>query len=239
MVSGLHALAEGPDGRIWMGGYNGRGGFSSFDGQQLLRHSWSADAMPALPAASAANPAAFISSSKAPPASAPSKMAGFSSFGQTPFPSSRRVLPLSAGQRHPPGLFRQRPGHRREAPAGFVRTKLVGKDKGLALDNVVTITEDRAGRLWLARVSKGLALYDPAKDTATTWAAFHRAAPKHRCHELLPRRRRQPLARCQQRPVPIARRPPLRLQKQKPLRPPPKNPFAGKGHQHRHLPQKP
>ena len=48
-------------------------------------------------------------------------------------------------------------------------TKIISKDKGMLLDNVLTITEDRNQRLWLGRSSQGIAVYDPVQDTATSW----------------------------------------------------------------------
>lgn len=45
----------------------------------------------------------------------------------------------------------------------------IGKEKGMLLDHVLTITEDPKGRLWLGRPSQGVAVYDPASDTARTW----------------------------------------------------------------------
>ncbi|MEP7322836.1 MAG: histidine kinase [Saprospiraceae bacterium] len=45
----------------------------------------------------------------------------------------------------------------------------ISKEKGMLLDNVLTIAEDSKGRLWLGRPSQGIALYDPQLDTARTW----------------------------------------------------------------------
>ena len=45
----------------------------------------------------------------------------------------------------------------------------IGEEKGLLLDNVLTVQEDLNGRLWCGRSSKGIAVYDPAQDTAVTW----------------------------------------------------------------------
>ncbi len=45
----------------------------------------------------------------------------------------------------------------------------IDESKGLLLDNILTISEDLKGRLWTGRSSQGIALYDPALDTAQTW----------------------------------------------------------------------
>lgn len=47
--------------------------------------------------------------------------------------------------------------------------KVIGKDKGLELTNVLSVAQDKAGRVWCSRSSRGIALYDPQKDTAFTW----------------------------------------------------------------------
>jgi ligand-binding sensor domain-containing protein len=45
----------------------------------------------------------------------------------------------------------------------------ISKQKGMRLDNVLTLAEDTQGRLWAGRTSQGVAVYDPVLDTAQTW----------------------------------------------------------------------
>ena len=47
--------------------------------------------------------------------------------------------------------------------------KRIPREKGIELLNVQTITEDKHQRLWLGRLSQGVAVYDPQRDTAVTW----------------------------------------------------------------------
>ncbi len=56
-----------------------------------------------------------------------------------------------------------------EVNGAISKLKIVGKEKGLLLENVLTIAEDWGGRLWCGRTSQGIAVYDPVRDTAVTW----------------------------------------------------------------------
>jgi len=47
--------------------------------------------------------------------------------------------------------------------------KMVDSSKGIKLKNVVTITEDKQGRIWFGRNSQGWGVYYPATDTAETF----------------------------------------------------------------------
>jgi len=47
--------------------------------------------------------------------------------------------------------------------------RIVGKEKGIRLGNVVTIAQDSKGRYWCGRLSQGIALYDPVVDQGYTW----------------------------------------------------------------------
>jgi len=48
---------------------------------------------------------------------------------------------------------------------------LIGKEKGMLLDNVLTLAEDQRNRIWVGRTNQGVAVYDPVIDTAQTWLA--------------------------------------------------------------------
>ena len=43
--------------------------------------------------------------------------------------------------------------------------KKIDKTKGLALQNILTISEDHHGRIWMGRNSQGISYYDPLQDT--------------------------------------------------------------------------
>lgn len=43
--------------------------------------------------------------------------------------------------------------------------KVIGREKGLQIENVITTVKDRQGRWWIGRPSSGLAYYDPVQDT--------------------------------------------------------------------------
>lgn len=50
-----------------------------------------------------------------------------------------------------------------------VQWKIVDAKKGMKLLNVLTITEDKFGNIWMGRPSQGIAVYNPTSDKAKTW----------------------------------------------------------------------
>ena len=56
---------------------------------------------------------------------------------------------------------------KRENDTLFIRS--ISHSKGLKLDNVLTISQDKKGRIWTGRSSEGVAVYDIKQDTAVTW----------------------------------------------------------------------
>lgn len=172
MVSGLHAIGEDDRGRIWMGGYNGQGGFTVFDWSKLKRRNTGKGALAVLPGSfrSPSGTLYFFAqvkhglyavrdgqliNLKIP---APGEHAFMGFYFQT-LSNGKIGLGLSGI-----GL-----GIATEKDGLIDSVYFVGKEKGLLLINVLTITEDQAGRLWMGRTSQGLAMYDPHRDTAFTW----------------------------------------------------------------------
>jgi len=49
------------------------------------------------------------------------------------------------------------------------KINITHKNKGLLLDNILTIAEDKDHRIWMGRGTQGIALYDRFRDTAKTW----------------------------------------------------------------------
>jgi hypothetical protein len=45
----------------------------------------------------------------------------------------------------------------------------IDSTKGILLNNILTITEDKIGRIWCAHPRRGIAIYDPLTKTAKTW----------------------------------------------------------------------
>jgi hypothetical protein len=45
----------------------------------------------------------------------------------------------------------------------------IDSSKGIKLQNIITITEDKKGRIWTGHPKKGIAIYDPQNNTARTW----------------------------------------------------------------------
>lgn len=168
MVSGLHVIGEDNDGLIWMGGYNGLGGFTVFDGEKLYRQRFSTASMPILPGflksnsgtlyffTETPNPLHMLKHNQLLPVTGIDRYAGY------------YFLPLSNGKIGL-GLSGKGLGIAGETNGQISEVKLIGKNKGLLLDNVLTVAEDQGGRIWTGRSSQGIAIYDPQRDTAITW----------------------------------------------------------------------
>jgi Histidine kinase len=50
-----------------------------------------------------------------------------------------------------------------------IKWHVVNASQGLTLQNIVTITKDNKGRLWLGQTGRGFAVYNPATNKAQTW----------------------------------------------------------------------
>jgi hypothetical protein len=48
--------------------------------------------------------------------------------------------------------------------------KIIGPNEGLTIQNVLTVSEDKEGRLWCGHPRNGIGVYDPKRDTAFTWS---------------------------------------------------------------------
>lgn len=169
MVSGLHVIIEDNDGRIWFGGYND--GFSFLEDSVLKKLHY--EKIKVLPGSFLDIDGKCLIWME---------FKGLSSLSIEGLDHSIYDEPMRDG--HPlRGYFLKEISDGRLALGtmkyGLMITSLpleknsprtfVHKEKGLLLDNVLCISEDKSGRLWVGRSSQGLAVYDPALDTANTW----------------------------------------------------------------------
>jgi hypothetical protein len=172
MVKGLHTIGEDEEGNIWFGGYNDRGWFAVYDGTRLQRRYFKDGALPILPGTYRnASGVQYFFAEGLPGLYTlkDNKFTGLKIFHTDSKPLTGYFFhPLSNGKIGL-GLTTRGLGIADEISGLISHIKLIGKDKGMLLDNVLTITEDRGGRLWLGRTSQGIALYDPGRDTAVTW----------------------------------------------------------------------
>lgn len=53
----------------------------------------------------------------------------------------------------------------------------VDSSKGMKLHNIITITEDKKGRVWCGHHTRGIAVYNPATDKAQTWFTENNESP--------------------------------------------------------------
>lgn len=168
MVNALHTLAEDEEGKIWFGGYN-QGGWSFWDGKSIKRPTdkrlLNNRVLPGsfhhlqklffFEEAFDFNVLSYIQKNRLKKMRFRSKVNPGYFF--TVLKSGRMAGGL-AGK----GLLLFDP----DDPDDYL---MVGREKGLMLENVLTISEDREGRLWMGRLSQGLACFDPVKDTVVTW----------------------------------------------------------------------
>ncbi|MCC6723645.1 MAG: histidine kinase [Saprospiraceae bacterium] len=170
MVNGLHAINEDGQGRIWMGGYNGEGGFAVFDGKTLQKPEPPTN-VPVLPGSWRSPEGKLFFYMNAPlglsriegDRPVPVKLKGVA-----PPPLGFYFQSLKNGQLAL-GLYEAGLGIGEERHGEIHNLRIISKKKGMGLLNVLTITEDLGGRLWLGRFSQGIAIYDPVRDTAITW----------------------------------------------------------------------
>ncbi len=170
MVSGLHAIGEDEDGNIWLGGYNGLGGFAVFDGKKLHRRTFSRDAMGILPGSlrSKAGTLYFFNQNSQGLVAIKNGRFRDIHIPDHEYLHGYYFLLLSNGKIGL-GLQGKGIGMAEETDGLISSVRTIGKEKGLLLDNLITIAEDRAGRIWAGRSSQGIAIYDPQLDTAVTW----------------------------------------------------------------------
>ncbi len=168
MVNGLHTIAEDDQGKIWFGGYN-QAGWSYWDGNTIKRPKDKGLLFNRVLPGSAYIDGRiwFFEESFEPFAQ---KYIQNDRLGKIVFPDmvtlgfyfttlkSGKIGAGLAGK----GLLIFDP----EKPSDFI---IKNKDNGLLLENVLTISEDKSNRLWLGRMSQGVACYDPITDTIVTW----------------------------------------------------------------------
>jgi len=168
MVNGLHTIAEDDQGKIWFGGYN-QAGWSYWDGNTIKRPKDKGLLFNRVLPGSAYIDGRiwFFEESLEPFAQ---KYIQNDRLGKIVFPDmvtlgfyftrlkSGKIGAGLAGK----GLLIFDP----EKPSDFT---IKNKDNGMLLQNVLTISEDKSNRLWMGRMSQGVACYDPAADTVVTW----------------------------------------------------------------------
>ncbi|MCB0686374.1 MAG: histidine kinase, partial [Saprospiraceae bacterium] len=170
MVSALHNINQDPKGNIWFGGY--KTGLAEFDGS-TLRKTGPTEYQSIMPGSHHTDSTMYFFDERF----------GLVSYdGGTWLPSGRNVKPLGyssteTGYVIKPlsnnriGLGLTRIGFAILDGSGPVTQpwKIIGKDKGFGLVNVIALTEDKNHRIWLGRSSTGVALYDPELDTVRNW----------------------------------------------------------------------
>ena len=173
MVNGLFSIGEDSEGNIWMGGHEGPGGFSVFDGYKLRYENFGEQSLKILPGSvlgpswhlffsTASTPRRIISINNGRPIFQRYSKDGvdLSAFYFT----SLRNDHIAIGSVNIGLVLAE------DSSGWLTNFRVIDEDKGLNTNDVGTVTEDLAGRLWLGRLPAGMAIYDPAKDTVVNWA---------------------------------------------------------------------
>ncbi len=167
MVGNLQAIGEDARRNIWMGGYSSKG-FSVFDGNRLLRYDEAALPYSVMPG-SWKSPTGFtFFSSEDPTGLLAINQESHLTLRHWPYRVAYYFLSLTSGKTAI-GLNHFGLGLASESNGYLSMERTVSKEKGMLLENVLTIAEDTGGRLWLGRASQGMAVFDPVRDTAVTW----------------------------------------------------------------------
>ncbi len=172
MVSGLFSIGEDATGNIWMGGHEGAGGFSVFDGYQLRYENFGQQSLKILPG-SILGPSGhlFFSTASTPRRilSIKSGRANFQEYSKDGinlsafYFTSLRNGDIAIGSVNLGLVLTE------DSSGRLTNFRVIDEDKKLETNDVGTVAEDLAGRLWLGRLPAGLALYDPQKDTVVNW----------------------------------------------------------------------
>ena len=170
MISALHNINEDIHGNIWFGGY--KTGLRVYDGVELKKGG--PDYLKTIMPGSLRHPSGSMFFFD--------EMYGLVRYDGKIWHDSRnsvseqKFMPFTTGY-----LVRELSGDRiglgltikglgiLNDPQKLSDCILIGKDKGLDLDNVITFAEDYNQRIWMGRSSQGMAVYDPQKDTVITW----------------------------------------------------------------------
>lgn len=168
MISGLHTIVEDKTGRIWMGGYGGFGGFSIWDQKNLEPFRCSSQVIKILPGAAKSNTGTLYFFSE-------NGMYAINNNECIPVkPLGDKVimgfmLKSLSDHQLALGLSELGLGLATESNGMINHISTIGKKKGMLIDNVISITEDKGGRIWMGRTSQGIAIYDRQRDTAVTY----------------------------------------------------------------------
>ena len=170
MVADLHAIGEDRNGQIWFGSYSE--GLATFDGEKLTKNptgtnpNWhflpSSHRLPdgkLLMNLEELGSSIAVFDGKTWTKHLPNK----SFFYTTALADGRLALGGAGGV----GLaIQKKTGSAFHDSTDYQWITAV---KGMNLKNVLSIAEDRLGRVWLGRTTQGIAVYDRKRDTAFTW----------------------------------------------------------------------
>ncbi len=165
MVSSIHTIAEDSHGRIWFGGYE-NAGFSYWDGEKLSRPNdtrlRSSDVLPGSYTDIENDRILFIANKLSVIKDGKNiSLGGATNENVTGFIIKKLKSGYAMGTASK-GLRLFNIEGNRVINDRFIK-------KGLTIENILTLTEDKVGRIWMGRASQGIAVYDPKIDSCITW----------------------------------------------------------------------
>ena len=163
MLSDIHAVCEGKNGKIWFGSYSV--GLGYFDGKniKIVPKQQKTQFLPGSFRDNEGNVWFNVQNKPSTQIFSPSYPAPFSLksafFFHKTYDNQIGIGFLEKGL----GIAAT------EADFRAGKWRIIGKEKGLDLGNVITTVKDRFGFWWAGRPSTGIAIYDPKRDTAFTY----------------------------------------------------------------------
>jgi len=172
MVKGLHVINEDNKGQIWFGGYHSMMLFSRYDGFRLKSQTSSGPVKlhGLLPGTYKDRSGHLYFFSEV------SGLVGFNQGRTHEVVLKGHIKPL-VGYIFQPlkndfvalGLLNEGLAIAKLYNFTIDSLRIIGKEKGLKLQNVITLAQDKNERIWMGRTSQGIAVYDPIKDTIFNW----------------------------------------------------------------------
>ncbi len=158
MVTGLHMVAEDGQGNIWFGGYDGEGGFAYFDGNAINSPKdprlQIGRIIPGTYTDTLGRVYFFKEGSDGIHRIVNGKHERAYSWDF--FRTGYFLKELSDGSI---GVGANRIGFMKFDPENPFDYYLVGEEKGMDFHNILSFDEDKNGRIWMGRTSKGIAAY--------------------------------------------------------------------------------
>jgi ligand-binding sensor domain-containing protein len=170
MVSAIHVITEDVEGNIWFGGY--QTGWSYFDGYNVYRDKFYGNLLDfILPGSYREENGDFYFFTSERGTISKHSRNGFEVLGELDQDGvlTNGYMIKKFNEKYFLGLQNEGLGYTKSLDNFTKDLTLIGKNKGLLLDNVLCMESDKADRIWCGRHSQGIAVFDTKQDSARTW----------------------------------------------------------------------